>query len=265
MDTPDLPPALDLHEVRVAYGTATALEGIEGTVAPGAAVALVGPNGAGKSTLLKAVLGLVPVASGRITVLGRTPVEARRDVSYVPQADTLDPEFPISAGQVVLMGRYRGLGRLRRPTAADRQAVHDALERVGLAGRAGHRFGTLSGGQRQRVLLARAIAARPRLLLLDEPFNGVDAVSEEALLRSIAHMREEGTTAVIATHDLALARLACTGIWLLNRRQYGFGPTGSVLTADRLRAAYGGHAVEPHALEPHDDRFVVAPPRTGHP
>ncbi|MDN3354066.1 metal ABC transporter ATP-binding protein [Actinomadura sp. DC4] len=249
MDTP----ALDLDEVGVAYGAATALENIDGMVAPGESVALIGPNGAGKSTLIRAILGLVPLRSGRITVLGHAPAAARREVAYVPQADTLDPEFPISVGQVVLMGRYRRIGRLRRPRPADHAAAARALDQVGLAGRARDRFGTLSGGQRQRVLLARAIAAEPRLLLLDEPFNGVDAVSEQALLDAIAALKQRGAAVVIATHDLALAHLACEEVCLLNRRQYGFGPTGTTLTPGRLRATYGGHA-----LEVRGDRVIVA-------
>ena len=251
--TADPVPALDLDEVTVAYGTTRALEDIDGMVAPGEAVALIGPNGAGKSTLIKAVLGLVPLAGGRITVLGRTPAAARRDVAYVPQADALDPEFPISVRQVVLMGRYRRIGPLRRPRPADREAVDRALEQVGLADRARDRFGTLSGGQRQRVLLARAIAAEPRLLLLDEPFNGVDAVSEQALLDAVAALKERNAAVVLATHDLALAHLACEEVCLLNRRQYGFGPADGTLTPDRLRAAYGGHA-----LELRGDRVIIA-------
>ncbi|GLY88270.1 metal ABC transporter ATP-binding protein [Actinoallomurus iriomotensis] len=252
MNTPT-GPALELDEVTVSYGPAPALENIGGVVGPGEAVALIGPNGAGKSTLIKAILGLVPLVSGRITVLGRTPAQARREVAYVPQADTLDPEFPISVGQVVLMGRYRRIGPLRRPRAADRRAAGDALEQVGLADRARHRFGTLSGGQRQRVLLARAIAAEPGLLLLDEPFNGVDAVSEQALLDAVAVLKGQGTAVVVSTHDLALAHLACEEVCLLNRRQYGFGPTRLTLTPDRLRATYGGHA-----LELRGDRVIVA-------
>jgi manganese/iron transport system ATP-binding protein len=246
-------PVLEFAEVAVAYGSALALENIEGMVAPGEAVALIGPNGAGKSTLIKAILGLVPLASGRITVLGTTPARARRDVAYVPQADTLDAQFPISVGQVVLMGRYRRIGWLRRPAKADRAAASRALELVGLADRAGHRFGTLSGGQRQRVLVARAIAAEPRLLLLDEPFNGVDAVSEQALLEAVAALKDDGAAVVVATHDLALAHLACEEVCLLNQRQYGFGPTPTTLTPERLRATYGGHA-----LELRGDRVIVA-------
>ena len=178
--------ALRFEHASLAYGRARVVEDVDGVVRAGEAVALIGPNGAGKSTLLKAVLGLVAVVGGRIEVLGRTPARARRDVAYVPQADTLDAEFPVSAGQVVLMGRYREIGWVRRPGAADRRIAAAALDAVGLADRAGERFGTLSGGQRQRVLLARAIAQQPRLLLLDEPFNGVDAVSQEALLSALS-------------------------------------------------------------------------------
>ncbi|MBX6388657.1 MAG: metal ABC transporter ATP-binding protein [Frankia sp.] len=229
--------ALVLADATVAYGRTTALERVSGRVPAGRTVALIGPNGAGKSTLIKAILGLVPVVSGSITVLGRAPADARRDVGYVPQADTLDPDFPVSVMQVVLMGRYRRIGWVRGPRAADRAAAAEALAAVGLAHRAKDRFGTLSGGQRQRVLLARAIAARPRLLLLDEPFNGVDAVSQDALLRALAELTAQGTAVVISTHDLALAHLACDDVCLLNRHQFGFGPPERTLTPDLLRGA----------------------------
>ncbi|MGI5161636.1 metal ABC transporter ATP-binding protein [Microbispora sp. CA-102843] len=245
-------PTLVLDRASVAYGDVPVLEELDGVVHEGEAVALIGPNGAGKSTLIKALLGLVPVVRGRIEVLGRPPAQARRDVAYVPQADTLDPDFPVSVEQVVMMGRYRRIGWLRRPSAADRAEVTEALEQVGLAGRARDRFGTLSGGQRQRVLLARAIAAKPRMLLLDEPFNGVDAVSQHALLEAIGSLKAQGASVVVSTHDLAIAHLACDEVCLLNRHQFGFGPTGDVLTPERLRATYGGHA-----LELRGDRVIV--------
>ena len=236
--------ALRFDHATVAYGRVPVLEDVHGDVEPGKAVALVGPNGAGKSTLIRAVLGLVPVVSGRIIVLGRTPAQARSDVAYVPQADTLDPEFPVSVAQVVLMGRYRRVGWVRRPGRADRRLAAEALAAVGLADRAGDRFGLLSGGQRQRVLLARAIVAQPRLLLLDEPFNGVDMVSQEALLGAIAALRAGGAAVVVSTHDLALAHLACDDVCLLNRHQFAFGPPSRTLTPELLRATYGGHALE---------------------
>jgi manganese/iron transport system ATP-binding protein len=220
------------------------VEDVNGTVGRGQAVALIGPNGAGKTTLIKAVLGLVPVVRGSISVLGRSPRAARREVAYVPQADALDPEFPVSALQVVLMGRYPRIGWVRRPGRADRAVALAALDAVGLAGEAGTRFGILSGGQRQRVLLARAIAQEPRLLLLDEPTNGVDAVSQQLLLAALGRLREDGAAVVVATHDLALAHLACDEVCLLNRHQVGFGPVAQTLTPELLRAAYGGQAIE---------------------
>lgn len=244
MSFPDGDAVLRLEHASVAYGRAPALERVHGAVRRGEIVALVGPNGAGKSTLIKAILGLVPVVDGSITVLGRSPSQARRRVAYVPQADTLDADFPISVAQVVLMGRYRRIGWVRPPGRADRAAAAAALDTVGLADRAADRFGTLSGGQRQRVLLARAIVAEPDLLLLDEPFNGVDAVSQDALLSTIRDQAHRGTAMVISTHDLALAHITCDEVCLLNRHQFGFGPPDDVLTPELLRAAYGGAAVE---------------------
>jgi manganese/iron transport system ATP-binding protein len=208
-------------------------------VGAGRTVALVGPNGAGKTTLLRAVLGLARVSAGGISVLGGGAAQARRHVAYMPQADTLDVDFPVSAGQVVLMGRYRHVGWLRRPGRLDRRIAAQALRDVGLADQTGRRFGLLSGGQRQRVLLARAIAQRPRLLLLDEPFSGVDGVSRQALLDGLARLRADGATVLLSTHDLTLARTRCDEVILLNGRQYGFGTAADTLTADRLRAAYG--------------------------
>lgn len=248
--------ALVLDRVQVRYDQHVAVEDVTGTVAAGEAVALVGPNGGGKSTLIRAILGLVPVARGSITVLGRRPAEARRDVAYVPQADTLDPEFPVSAAQVVLMGRYRRVGWLRRPSRDDRAAAMTALARVGLADLARARFGTLSGGQRQRVLIARAIVADPRLILLDEPFNGLDTVSQEAILTLLDELKAAGVAVVIATHDLSVAHLACDQACVLNRHQYGFGPVSKTLTPQLLREAYGGV----HAVAVGGDHAIVARP-----
>jgi manganese/iron transport system ATP-binding protein len=235
---------LRFDHASLAYGRTRVVEDVTGTVHSGQAVALIGPNGAGKSTLLRAVLGLVDVVDGTVEVLGRSPARARRDVAYVPQVDTLDAQFPVSVGQVVLMGRYRDVGWVRRPGAADKEIARAALDAVGLGARARERFGTLSGGQRQRVLLARAIAQRPRLLLLDEPFNGVDAVSQQALLDALTTLRQQGAAVVVSTHDLALAHVACDEVCLLNRHQVAFGPTATTLTPDLLRAAYGGQALE---------------------
>ena len=225
------------------YGTFDALDGVSGSVAPGESVALIGPNGAGKSTLLRAILGLVPLVRGRIEVLGRSPDDARRSVAYVPQSESLDPEFPVSVAQVVLMGRYRDVGWVRRPGRADRDLAAAALNRVGLTDRANDRFGLLSGGQRQRVLIARAMAQQARLLLLDEPFNGVDAATQSVLLEVLGELRADGVAVVISTHDLAIAHLACGEACLLNRHQIAFGPVAATLTPALLRQTYGPKAL----------------------
>jgi len=227
----------------VRYGRDLALEDVSLSVARGGAVALIGPNGAGKSTLLKAILGLLPLAQGGVKVLGRRPEDAREQVAYVQQADTLDPEFPVSVLQVVLMGRYRAVGWARRPGAADRREAMRALTEVGLADRAKDRFGTLSGGQRQRVLLARAIAQHAQLLLLDEPFNGLDATTTDVLIEVLARLRGDGVGVVMSTHDLAVAHLTCGDACVLNRRRVAYGPIDQAITPGNLAEAYGSRAV----------------------
>ena len=230
--------------VSVGYHGTPVLTGLDLTLAGGQRLALVGPNGAGKSTLIKSILGLVPVLAGTATVLGGPPAGARTRTGYVPQTDALDADFPVTAAQVVMMGRYRRIGWWRPTRAVDRRAVREALDRVGLADRAGTHFGILSGGQRQRVLLARAVAAEPDLLLLDEPFNGVDAVSQDAIVRVLHELSAAGTALVISTHDLTVARELADVVSLVNGRQWAVGPPAEVLTGDTLRRAYGGHAVD---------------------
>jgi manganese/iron transport system ATP-binding protein len=236
-------PTLILDQVSVAYDGDPVLEGVTGSVEPGGSLALIGPNGAGKTTLIKAVLGLVPLSGGRVEVLGTTPARARTQVAYVPQADVLDPEFPVSVLQVVLMGRYRIVGWVRRPGRADRAAALAALDELGLAHRAREQFGVLSGGQRQRVLLARAVAQEARLLVLDEPFNGVDAATTDALADVLRRLRSEGVAVVMSTHDLSVAHLLCDEACLLNHHQVVFGPIAEALSPERLRTTYGHSAL----------------------
>ena len=235
--------ALHVHDLCVTYDREVVLRDVHALLQPGDSVALIGPNGAGKSTFIKAILGLVPASSGFIEVLGTTPAKARPLVAYVPQIDHLDARFPISVQQVALMGRYRRIGWLRRPGRVDRAATLAALEQVGLADRANDSFGVLSGGQRQRVLIARAIAQDAKLLLLDEPFNGVDSVTQDVLIDVLGRLRAAGTAVVMATHDISVAHLACGHACLLNRRQVAFGRLDDALTADTLKATYGHHAV----------------------
>ena len=236
-------PVLLVDHLTVAYDRQVVVHDMTMQVAAGESVALIGPNGAGKSTFIKAVLGLVPIHAGTIEILGRPSVDARRHVAYVPQHDHLDPQFPITVQQVVMMGRYRTIGWFRRPSRRDRDATIDALERVGLADRADDTFGTLSGGQRQRVLIARAIAQDAKLLLLDEPFNGVDTTTQDVLLQVLTALRQAGAAVVMATHDLSVAHLACGHACVLNRHLVAFGPIGEALGSDALVEAYGKQAV----------------------
>lgn len=239
-----------------AYGSAPALEGISFEVSPGEAVALIGPNGSGKSTLLKGILGLVTRVSGTLLVLGESPAPAGM-VGYVPQADRIDPQFPVTLEQVVMMGRYRRLGWLRLPGKRDRLAVARALDAVGLAHRARNRFGELSGGQQQRGLLARAIASGPRLMLLDEPFNGLDQKNRNALIGTIERLKADGVAVVISTHDLELARAVCESVLLLNGTQVAFGPRADVLNLGNVKRAFREVGVEM------DEHTVVVPGHEG--
>jgi manganese/iron transport system ATP-binding protein len=227
----------------VGYRGAPVLTDLDLQLDAGQRLVLVGPNGAGKSTLIKSVLGLAVVLAGAAEVFGRHPAQARNLCGYVPQAGDLDADFPVTAGQVVLMGRYRQLGWWRPTRSADRRAVRDVLGQVGLADLAGRRFGLLSGGQRQRVLLARALVCEPRLLLLDEPFNGVDMVSQDAIVAVLRERSAAGTTLVLSTHDLTLARDLADVVCVLNGRQWSFEPPEAALQPDRLRQAYGGRVI----------------------
>ncbi|MBU2663408.1 metal ABC transporter ATP-binding protein [Actinoplanes bogorensis] len=227
---------LRYHQAAVGYRGVPVLTDVTFEVGPGQILVLAGPNGAGKSTLIKSMLGQAEVLSGKATIDGPT--------GYVPQLGDLDPDFPISAGQVVLMGRYRPRGWWRPTSKADRRAAATALARVDLQERSRVRFGLLSGGQRQRVLLARALASEPRLLLLDEPFNGVDVVSQQAIVGVLRELVADGVTLVLSTHDLGLARDLADVVCLVNGRQWAFGPPSEVLSAETLRLAYGGHAID---------------------
>jgi manganese transport system ATP-binding protein len=234
-------PALALRGVTVRYGDVVALEEVDLTVGAGEACGLVGVNGSGKSTLFRAAVGLVRPVAGTVEVLGGSVERARRAglVAYVPQADDLDRDFPVDVADVVLMGRYHLMGRRRRPRPADRAAVAAALERVGLADLAERQVGRLSGGQRQRVLLARALAQEARLLLLDEPFTGVDAASEAAVTAVLRDLVADGCTLVVSTHDLTMLPALCARAALLHRRVLAEGPTAEVLTPDNLARTFG--------------------------
>ena len=236
------PARLDIDCVSVRYGGDAVLQEVSLRVAHGAQVAVVGPNGAGKSTLFKALVGLLPLRSGRILVHGR-PAGVRTDpVAYVPQREEVDWHFPVTVADVVMMGRYGRTGWLRRPGPADRQAAAAALELMDLADLARRPIGDLSGGQQQRVFLARALAQEPHVLLLDEPFTGVDVAGRQKTLDVLAALRDRDVTVLVSTHDLELAATRFEHVVLLNRRVIAQGPPAQVLTAEHIAKAFGGRA-----------------------
>ncbi len=244
--------ALALDQAAFGYAGTTRVEGLTLALPAGSALALIGPNGSGKSTLLRGILGLADLTAGSVQVLGRDPERARRLVGSLPQADTRDTTLPVTLRQVVTMGLYRSRGALRPIGSRGRAAVTAALERVGLAGFAGRRFGELSGGQQQRGILARALVSDPQLLLLDEPFNGLDRENREVLLRLVAELREEGRSIVVSTHDLEIAREVCTHVLLLASghapeqpgHPAGFGRLDEALTLDAVQHAFHDATVE---------------------
>jgi manganese transport system ATP-binding protein len=233
--------AVDVQDVTVHYGDVLALDGATLRLEAGRVCGLVGMNGSGKSTLFKAIMGLVTPDGGRVLIEGEPPARARRTgaVAYVPQSEDVDWAFPVSVRDVVMMGRYGGMGILRRPRAADKAAVAEALERVELTELADRQIGALSGGQRKRAFVARGIAQGATIMLLDEPFAGVDKRSEAtitALLRSLA---AEGRTILVSTHDLHALPALCDEAVLLMRRVLVHGSPDDVLRPESLALAFG--------------------------
>lgn len=232
-----------LSGLTVGYTDRPALENVDLVLEPGSLVAVVGPNGGGKSTLLKVIAGLLQPWRGTVEVLGAPPGRRAREVAYVPQAEAVDWGFPVCASDVVMMGRYPMLGPLRRPGRADRAAVRAALEQVGMSDFADRQIGALSGGQRRRVFLARALAADPRLYLLDEPVTGVDAATQEDLMRILDAEANRGKTVIATTHDLGSAAEHFRRIVAINRTVIASGDASLILDEEVLMRTYGGHLV----------------------
>ncbi len=244
-------PALETRRLTVSYGSRPVLWDVDATFPPGSLAAIVGPNGAGKSTLLRAALGLVPADAGQTLVDGRPARTARDRVAYVPQREAVDWDFPITVREVVEMGRYRRVGWIRRVPRTDRVAIDDCLARVGMAPYARRQIGQLSGGQRQRVFVARALAQEARLLLLDEPFSGIDARTEAALLELFRELCDAGSTIVVVHHDLETVASVFDWALLLNVRAIACGPAREALAPERVRSAYGASlAVAPGSERP---------------
>jgi manganese/zinc/iron transport system ATP- binding protein len=235
-------PAVEVTDLTVAYGDKPVLWDVDVEVPAGTLMAIVGPNGAGKTTLIRSVLGLVRPAAGQALVHGRPYAEQRRRVAYVPQRGTVDWDFPTSVLDVVLMGRYGRLGWLRRPGAKDRDAARAALEQVGMAELSGRQISQLSGGQQQRVFLARALVQEADVYFMDEPFQGVDATTERAIVELLRELRTGGKTVIAVHHDLQTVREYFDQVTLLNVRRIASGPVAEAFTEENLRRTYGGRA-----------------------
>ena len=233
-------PLFALAGVTCRYDSENVVEDVDLEVPAGTLMAVVGPNGAGKTTLIRAVLGLLKPAAGSVRVFGRRFDEQRRLVAYVPQRGSVDWDFPADVLDVVTMGRYGALGWLRRPGRRERDAALEALEHVGLRALAARQIGQLSGGQQQRVFLARALVQDAQVYLMDEPFQGVDATSERAIITLLQELRSQGRTVVAVHHDLQTVAEYFDSVTLLNVRRVASGPVAEVFTEENLREAYGG-------------------------
>ena len=242
--SPDLPAraaiALEVHDLTVAYRTKPVLWDVDLALPEGHLVAVVGPNGAGKSTLLKAVMGIVKPITGWVQVYGASYAQRRSWVGYVPQRESVDWDFPTSAIDVVMMGLYGRVGWIRRPSREHRAIAMRCLEQVGIPELANRQISQLSGGQQQRIFLARALAQEAKLYLMDEPFAGVDATTERAVLELLQNLRREGKTVVAVHHDLQTVAEYFDWVVLLNMRLVAAGPTAATFTQENLQRTYGG-------------------------
>jgi ABC-type Mn2+/Zn2+ transport system ATPase subunit len=232
--------SLVLEGVRVGYGSTFQLSDVSLSCAPGDVVGLIGPNGSGKSTLLKSIAGVLKPSAGTITLGGLLIHSRASDVAFVPQREEVNWDFPVTALDVVIMGRYRSIGWVRRPGHQDRDAAERALERMGLGGLGARHISQFSGGQQQRIFLARAIVQEPRLILLDEPFTGIDQENREILHQAIREFAATGVITMMATHDLDEVQATCTHVLCLNKRVVAFGPTATTFTEPNLRQTFGG-------------------------
>ena len=237
---PENPVPLEIHDLTVAYHKRPVLWGVDVEVPAGQLVGVIGPNGAGKSTLIKAAMGLLPVSSGWVKVFGQPVNDNLRRVGYVPQRESVDWDFPVSVMDVVLMGRYGHLGLFKRPRKEDREVARECLEKVKMLPYADRQISNLSGGQQQRVFLARALAQESDLYFMDEPFAGVDAATEAAIVTILQELKDQGKTLLVVHHDLPTAKTYFDSLLLLNMRVVAFGPTEEVFNYDLLQSTYGG-------------------------
>ncbi len=240
MSTPSRIGAVEVTDLTVAYRERPVLWDVDLEVPQGKLMAIMGPNGAGKTTLIKAILGLVPTAAGRVLIHGKSYSENRALVGYVPQRGSVDWDFPTTVRDVVMMGRYGALGWMRRPGRTEREQAHAALVKLGMEDFADRQISELSGGQQQRVFLARALVQEARIYFMDEPFQGVDAKTERAIVELLKELRAQGRTVVVVHHDLQTVTEYFDWVTLLNVRRIASGPVAETFTDENLRLAYGG-------------------------
>lgn len=233
-------PALEIHDLTVSYDKKPVLWGIDLSVPKGSIAGIIGPNGAGKSTLIKAIMGLIPLSSGYTKVFDQDLNSIRDRVSYVPQRESVDWDFPASVLDVVLMGRYAKIGLMKGPRKADIAAANFALEQVGMTNFKSRQISQLSGGQQQRVFLARALSQQADIYFMDEPFAGVDAATEKAIIQLLKNLASEGKTVIVVHHDLQSVSTYFDWIIMLNLRLVASGPTADAFNQQLLEETYGG-------------------------
>lgn len=232
-------PVLEVHDLTISYSSKPALWGVDFSLPEGSITGVIGPNGSGKSTLLKAVMGLVPLTSGYVKIFGKPLDEIRSRVSYVPQRESVDWDFPVSVLDVVLMGRYVKVGMLRNIRKEDRHIAMECLEKVGMSDFTKRQISQLSGGQQQRVFIARALAQEADFYLMDEPFAGVDAATEEAIITLLREMASANKSVVVVHHDLDSVPEYFDSLVMLNMRLVAAGSIKDVFTPELLRKTYG--------------------------
>jgi manganese/zinc/iron transport system ATP- binding protein len=233
-------PAVEVHDLTVAFDRKPVLWNIDLIIPQGKLVGVIGPNGAGKSTLIKSMMGILPLSSGFVKLFDKPLNEVRNKISYVPQRESVDWDFPASVMDVVLMGRYSKLGLFKRPRKADRDVAMDCLKKVGMEAFSNRQISQLSGGQQQRTFLARALAQQADLYFMDEPFAGVDAATEQAIIDLLQEMTSANKTVIVVHHDLQSVTQYFDWVILLNTRLVASGPTNATFTQQNLHETYGG-------------------------
>lgn len=233
-------PILEVHDLTVSYDSKPVLWNVDLTIPEGALVGIMGPNGAGKSTLIKAIMGLLPLSSGYVKLFEQPLDTIRQRISYVPQKESVDWDFPTTVLDVVMMGRYGKLGLFKRPSKHDKEVALQCIEQVGMSDYIHRQISQLSGGQQQRAFLARALAQEADLYFMDEPFAGVDAATERAVISLLREMSAAGKTIIVVHHDLQSAQHYFDWVVLLNMHLVASGPTKDALTESLLEKTYGG-------------------------